>query len=237
MRNLNFRLLRPDDIECRPATVTAKGVSLLLYKDARCDMNILDETVGQANWSRSHDLINGNLFCTVSINVSDDGSAPYWVSKQDVGTESNMEREKGEASDSFKRACFNWGIGRELYTSPYIWIPANKCKIEEDSNRKGKYICKDSFSVGEIEYDNKKISFLTIVNTKRKETVWSMGQPEEIIPESEQYITKDMIASLRAELKRVKKSEGGLLDWLGVPNIEMLTVDKFKLAMNTLGAH
>ena len=113
--NLQFRALRADEIECRVQTVKQNGCSLLLYKDARCDMNILDETVGAMNWERKH--LRDNANCIVSIF---DESRGIWVSKEDTGTESNTEKEKGLASDSFKRACFNWGIGRELYTAPFI---------------------------------------------------------------------------------------------------------------------
>lgn len=112
-----FRTLRADEIDVRVATITSKGFSLLLYKDARCDMNILDETIGSMNWQRTHTRENAN--CIVSIWDKDKNQ---WISKEDTGTESNTEKEKGLASDSFKRACFNWGIGRELYTSPFIWV-------------------------------------------------------------------------------------------------------------------
>ena len=114
--SLSFRKLKETEIDVRVATVTAKGVSLLLYKDARCDMNILDETVGPYNWKREHTRDNAN--CIVSIY---DSEKKEWISKEDTGTESFTEKEKGLASDSFKRACFNWGIGRELYTAPFIW--------------------------------------------------------------------------------------------------------------------
>ena len=124
--NFKFRKLRANEIDVRVATVTEKGVSLLLYKDARCDMNILDETVGAMNWQREHQLIGDRLYCTVSIY---DENKNIWVSKQDVGTESYAEKEKGQASDSFKRACFNWGIGRELYTAPFIWVQAHDTEI------------------------------------------------------------------------------------------------------------
>lgn len=110
-----IRLLKADEIECRAAMVSEKGLSLLLYKDARVDQKILDETFGIFGWKRSHQCIDGNLYCTVEIFDRDSGT---WVAKQDVGTMSNSEKEKGQASDSFKRACFNWGIGRELYTAP-----------------------------------------------------------------------------------------------------------------------
>lgn len=116
---MEFRALRADEIECRIGTAKeGKGVSLLLYKDARCDQNILDETVGCMNWQRKHSRDNAN--CIVEIW---DDEKKTWVGKEDTGTESNTEAEKGLASDSFKRACFNWGIGRELYTAPFIWIP------------------------------------------------------------------------------------------------------------------
>lgn len=115
----DIRLLRADEIDVRVQSVKDNGGVFLLYKDARCDMRILDETFGITGWQRSHDVVNGNLFCTVEIW---DGEKNMWIRKQDVGTESNTEKEKGEASDSFKRACFNIGIGRELYTSPFVWI-------------------------------------------------------------------------------------------------------------------
>ncbi len=155
---LKFRTLKESEIDVRVATVTEKGVSLLLYKDARCDMNILDEAVGPMNWQRSHTRENAN--CIVSIWDED---KKQWISKEDTGTESFTEKEKGQASDSFKRACFNWGIGRELYTSPFIWIAAKDCNIKPKGN--GKVTCMDRFKVKEIEYEDKVIKKLVIWNT------------------------------------------------------------------------
>lgn len=157
---LKFRTLRADEIDVRVATVTEKGVSLLLYKDARCDMNILDEAVGAMNWQRKHYEVKGNLHCEVALY---DDEKNQWVSKADCGTESFTEKEKGEASDSFKRACFNWGIGRELYTAPFIWIAAKDCNIKPKGN--GKVTCMDRFKVKEIEYEDKVIKKLIIWNT------------------------------------------------------------------------
>lgn len=152
-----FRLLNADEIEARVATVSEKGCTLLLYKDARCDMNILDETVGTMNWTRSHTRDNAN--CIVSIW---DENKKQWISKEDTGTESFTEKEKGLASDSFKRACFNWGIGRELYTAPFIWISADKVNL---SQKNGKYTTYDKFVVEAIRYDEKRqISALSIKN-------------------------------------------------------------------------
>ena len=152
-----FRLLKANEIEARVATVSEKGCTLLLYKDARCDMNILDETVGAMNWTRSHTRDNAN--CIVSIW---DENKKQWISKEDTGTESFTEKEKGLASDSFKRACFNWGIGRELYTAPFIWISADKVNL---SQKNGKYTTYDKFVVEAIRYDEKRqISALSIKN-------------------------------------------------------------------------
>lgn len=167
-----FRLLKAREIECRIAQVgkTGNGLSLLLYKDARCDQNILDETVGPMNWQRSHSRDNAN--CTVSIWDEKKGQ---WIAKEDTGTESNTEAEKGLASDSFKRACFNWGIGRELYTAPFIWITSQNCKITGDN---GKYKCFDSFDVAEIDYnENREICRLKIINEKTHNVVfdWRSG--------------------------------------------------------------
>ena len=158
-----FRTLTAREIECRIQQVKPNGLSLLLYKDARCDQNILDETVGAFNWQRSHSRENAN--CVVSIW---DEKKQLWVSKEDTGTESNTEAQKGLASDSFKRACFNWGIGRELYTAPFIWVSSDKCKIEN-----GK--CYDKFEVSNIEYKDGEIVALTIINTKTGNVAYKMG--------------------------------------------------------------
>ena len=168
-----FRDLRADEIECRVQSVKEKGLVLLLYKDARVDMNILDETVGASNWQREHYECKGNLFCRVGIDVgTHEGKTERWVFKSDCGTESNTEAQKGEASDSFKRACFNWGIGRELYTAPFTWIPAEKCTI---SNGK----CYDKFIVEKIIIENKQITALAIWNTTKnvRAFVWQKDKP------------------------------------------------------------
>ena len=159
-----FRDLRADEIECRVQSVKENGLVLLLYKDARVDMNILDETVGSSNWQREHYECKGNLFCRVGIGISRQNGESEWVWKSDCGTESNTEAQKGEASDSFKRACFNWGIGRELYTAPFTWIPADKCNIKQNN---GKSVCFDKFIVEKIIIENKQITALAIYNTTK----------------------------------------------------------------------
>ena len=169
-----FRTLRADEIDCRISQIkesegTPTGLTLLLYKDARCDQNILDETVTPMKWKREHTRDNKN--CIVSI-WSDE--MKQWVSKEDTGTESNTEKEKGLASDSFKRACFNWGIGRELYSAPFIWIPANKCNISK--NKYGKIACYDNFTVTDIDYLDGNICFLTIKNEKTSKECFRWGE-------------------------------------------------------------
>ena len=168
-----IRELRADEIEVRVGVVRKNGISLLLYKDARCDMNILDETFGITGWQRKHELINGALFCTVSIK----GENGEWISKQDVGVESYTEAVKGAASDSFKRACFNIGIGRELYTAPFIWIPKEKCNIEVMG---GKPRCFDKFKVVKLTYNaNGDIENLAIANEKTGKVVFLKVAKEE----------------------------------------------------------
>lgn len=153
-----IRLLSAQDIECRAQQVAKdfSWCSLLLYKNARVDMQILDETFGRFGWKRSHELINGRLYCTVSIYDEEKGQ---WVSKQDVGVESNTEAEKGQASDAFKRACFNVGIGRELYTAPKIFISLTKDDVKNSR-------LSTRFDVRAIEYTNNQISYLQIVDNK-----------------------------------------------------------------------
>lgn len=168
MGQKGIRLLRASEIECRVASINAGGLSLLLYKDARVDQRILDETFGAFGWKRSHQCIDGNLYCTVEILDRESGE---WVAKQDVGTTGHTEKEKSQASDSFKRACFNWGIGRELYTAPFIWIPSDKAAIQRKDN---KYCCNDRFHVVSIDFNkDREITGLVIVNEKGK-TVYEM---------------------------------------------------------------
>lgn len=153
---MEFRLLNADEIEVRIGNIskTNGGATLLLYKDARCDMAILDETVGTMNWQRHHTRDNAN--CVVSIW---DEEKKQWIEKEDTGTESNTEAQKGLASDSFKRACFNLGIGRELYTAPFIFIPQGEYKEKFEK-----------FYLTDIKYDGRKISSVTIlVDSTKKE--------------------------------------------------------------------
>lgn len=169
---MEFRLLKAEEIDCRVASIDKTWCTLLLYKDARVDMNVLDETVGAMNWKKSYSRDNAN--CTVSLW---DEEKKQWVDKEDTGVESFSEKEKGLASDSFKRACFNWGIGRELYTAPSIFVLPRKDmgkirKPDEESNEffvgnNGKYTTKTRFYVDYIDYDeNRNIQDLIIRDHK-----------------------------------------------------------------------
>ena len=168
-----IRDLRADEIELRVQQIKANGLSLLFYKDARCDMAILDETFGPMNWQRHHEFKNGKLYCAVSVWDED---KKQWITKEDVGTESNTEADKGQASDSFKRACVNIGTGRELYTAPFTWIRAEDCNIKESKDHNGKpvYKCNDKFQVEKIVIVNKEITAVAIrnVTTGKRVFVW-----------------------------------------------------------------
>lgn len=174
-KELKFRKLNADEIDVRVSQCSEKGVSLLLYKDARVDMRILDETVGALNWQKEYKRDNQN--CVVSVW---DETKQAWISKEDTGTESNTEKEKGLASDSFKRACFNWGIGRELYSAPRIWVGADKANIKangKDARGNTKFACYDKFSVREIEYNDKgEISYLRIGNMTKEKGAYLYGK-------------------------------------------------------------
>lgn len=161
MKELKFRLLKEEEIDARIGSVFKGGYTLLLYKNARVDMQLLDDTVGAFNWQRKHNELKGNLYCSVGIY---DDENKQWVWKEDAGAESFSDKEKGEASDSFKRACFNWGIGRELYTAPFIFVEA---ETEYDAEKR-RYVLPKSFKpyfkVDKIDYVASKISELIISN-------------------------------------------------------------------------
>jgi len=122
--SLLFRKLRLDEIDFRVQSIDTRGVATILaYKDARADMAMLDEQVGPYGWQKDYKVMDGRLYCGVGIDVlesSTNTSRTVW--KWDVGTDGDMEKEKSAASDAFKRACFNWGIGRELYDFPIIKV-------------------------------------------------------------------------------------------------------------------
>lgn len=249
---LSFRALRADEVDCRVASCKEGGVSLLLYKDARCDMNILDETVGPERWQRHHSRENAN--CTVSIYIPE---MDQWIEKEDTGTESNTEAEKGLASDSFKRACFNWGIGRELYTAPFIWLTAAKCAIQ----RRGQstWSCYDRFRVGSMTVADGKITALTILNDSRNgEEVfrWSRKATEsaqeprramEAAPAHkpapanantpkapEKGLDATQVSLLRACMEQIGQKEAPVLKHYNVQRLEDMTAEQYREALETI---
>lgn len=226
-----IRRLHADEIECRVAQCgkSQKGAwcSILLYKDARVDQRILDEVYGPMNWQRTHQLIGDRLYCTVSIW---DPSKCEWISKQDVGTESNTEKEKGQASDAFKRACFNVGIGRELYTAPKIFISLKEGEYTEKGD---KIYPKIGLDVKSISYDDKgNITDLSLSDnsgairyqfpdTSQKDAGWS--QPEKLpktpktaysapLPPERKKVLKPGTKGWEHAVERVAKGEPGLMD-------------------------
>lgn len=191
---LKFRTLKANEIDVRVSTVGAKGVSFLLYKDARVDMAILDETVGPMNWQRNHSRDNAN--CTISIW---DDDKKLWVSKEDTGVESNTAKEKGLASDSFKRAGTNWGIGRELYTAPFIFVSCETVKNEggKGYQQKNKYEFLDA-KVTEIEYnEDREITHLAIAHAETGEVFY-------VFPKGKSKAKKGTKEEPKAEASSVK---------------------------------
>lgn len=192
-----FRLLKADEIECRVSKITEKGVALLLYKTARTDADILDEKIGTENWENDFKLVDGVLYGGIGV---DYGKGLVW--KWDAGTESNTEAEKGRASDAFKRAGFKHGIGRELYSAPFIFIPADKCNIKSDH---GKFKCSDKFDVAKIEYDKaERISALEITKDGKTVYAWpKAGKKQNFEPiQAEEYTCEDCGDKLRDTTKR-----------------------------------
>ena len=221
MDNIRIRALRADEIECRIGTISEKGLSLLLYKDARADMRILDETFGCLGWKRTHQSIDGNLYCTVELW---DSEKKEWISKQDVGTVSYTEKEKGQASDSFKRACVTVGIGRELYSAPFIWVSAQKCNIQRKND---KWICYDKFAVTDITYsESREITGLTIVNQDSGEVVYSM------FPNAKRHNSQSN--EFYFELDRTGVSLDTVLSRYGVNSLEEMSPDMLNKALNSL---
>lgn len=172
---LKFRTLKANEIEVR----VGSGGTLLLYKDARVDMALLDEVVGVGNWQREHKILGNDIYCKVGIFNKE---LNCWVWVEDAGSSGNIEIEKTKASDSFKRACVNLGIGRELYTAPKIKLPEQfkNCQF---------------FDVSEIAYnDNKEITKLVITTNFGKDVVYSYPKSANYSKTSEKPQKRDVLA-------------------------------------------
>ena len=245
MEQNRIRLLKADEIECRISMINEKGLSLLLYKDARVDQRILDETFGAFGWKRSHQCIDGNLYCTVEVF---DKETMQWIAKQDVGTMGYTEKEKSQASDSFKRACFNWGIGRELYSAPFIWIPAGKVSIQmkEGSNKEKRYYCNDRFSVISIAYNNDREISALVINNDKGQTVYELkakadtgsrkgkAQPKGKQEPKKEGITKEQMDLLQEELKRTGVAMEAVQERYKITAPESMNEKTYKRVMEAL---
>ena len=194
MKEIKFRTLRADEIEVRVGRATKEKVSLLLYKTSQTDVALLNETLGAENWTNQPKIIDNNLW--MGIGIWDEDKNDY-VWKWSVGTESNMEAEKGEDSDAIKRAGFRWGLGLELYSAPSIWIPADKCNIVE---KNGKWVTYDHFEVTNISYDeNRKINGLAIINTSLK------GDDKTVFSFLTKSLAKKLTKDSEARIKKIKE--------------------------------
>lgn len=242
---VSIRLLRADEIECRVSVINEKGLSLLLFKDARVDQKILDETFTPFGWKRSHQAIDGNLYCTVEIW---DSEKKEWIGKQDVGTMSYSEKEKGQASDSFKRACFNWGLGRELYTAPFIWIPAGMADIQK-KGRDGeqRYYTNDRFSVQSISYNEERAIDSIVVVNSRGQAVYSMDAGKGISakkkvrekkspdnPGDSGAVSTEQMTEFEKELKRTGVALDTVLKRYRIQSVEQMTQEIYGKAMRSL---
>lgn len=216
-----FRPLRADEIECRIGSVGAKGFTMLLYKDARCDMNILDETFTPFGWQREHKEIKGVVYCGVGIHYA---QLDEWVWKWDAGAESYTEKEKGEASDSFKRACVNWGIGRELYTAPLIFIRAktspqgNGYRLDDKRDGYG-------YKVAQIEYKGGRISHLVI--TKNGTQVFTFTA-DEFMDQAQTTIDEKMAQMVLTLVETPKNKE--ILNAMGIhtpADVKRMTMEQY----------
>lgn len=242
MDMLKFRPLTADDVEVRISTVKKNGVQLLLYKDARVDQNVLDESVGVENWQKKYEMIGGNLFCSVGILVDRGAGIKEWIWKQDVGVESYAEKEKGQASDAFKRACFCLGIGRELYTAPFIWISADKVEIKDAG--KDTYKCYERFAVRSMTVSDGRITALSVINSKGIE-VFSYGkrtaqsaiqEPTQVYEQKPMLVTDAEIKILEAELARTGVAKQTICNAYHVNDLSEFTLGQYNSCKKRLAA-
>lgn len=185
---LDFPLLKEEDIEIRIGQMSKDGskASLLLYQDARCGMKYLDQVVGPMNWQKKFYEVRGLVICSLGIY---DEETKSWTWKDDTGTSGTIEEEKSIISDSFKRCCVCFGLARELYTAPTIWVKINS-----------KY---DKFFVKEIGYENREINKLVITN-ENGEVVYSFKNGQKTLESGEKQ-AKSTIGSGKGTIRNTEK--------------------------------
>lgn len=188
---LNFRDLLVDEIELRVGSTNESGFQLLLYKNARVDMALLDEVVGVGNWQREHIILGNDIYCRLGVWNKE---LNQWVWKTDAGASGSIEEEKSKASDSFKRAATNFGLGRCLYTAPFVWIATK----DKNGNPTGEDK-KQRYSVKVIDYKNHKISKLAIINEKTKQVVYSYGYKENVAQNGEKATKNENLEQVATE--------------------------------------
>lgn len=216
-----MRKLNKSEISCKVKQIGERGCLILLYKTARVDAQILDETFGAGNWTNDFKEIKGNLYCGIGVNINGN-----YVWKWDCGVESATEAEKGEASDAFKRAGFKWGIGVELYSAPFIWAQVKTVK-----NSQGRWELDDKFmkfSVAEISYDEDKIIGLTVVDNKNNivfKRSFFQNKPEEHA--SPKMITDEQFE----ELQNLGADMMNLAKAFKVPSVTHLTYEQAEQAI------
>ena len=205
------KLLTKDQIEVKIKQVKSNGVLMLLYKTARTDMDILDELYGPENWQSDYREIKGNLYAGIAVRDHETGN---WVWKWDCGIESRADgdgnEKKGEASDAFKRAGFKWGIGRELYTAPFIWVSTDVVPVKSDDRGHCQLANPfEKFYVSHIEYNDKnEISKLTI-SGKGARVVWSnapIALPEPTPAVIDEINKCDELPQIAAILRKYKNT-------------------------------
>ena len=227
MGNNFVRLLRADEIEVRISQINERGVSLLIFKDARADIRLLNETFGPFGWRRSHQLIGNSLFCTVEVLDKETG---IWVAKQDVGTSGTTEPEKTAASDSFKRACTCWSLGVELYSSPRIYIPSDRVKIHKQGER---YVTYEQFHVDKIEYsEEREITYLRIMNSSNV-VVFEWKKPKKAAQKLE-GLSEMQLAQLKREVQRTGVGFGAILQRYNLESVDQMTEEMYADALKGL---
>lgn len=200
---LKFRDLTEDEIELRVGSTNDSGFQLLLYKNARIDMQLLDEVVGVGNWQREHYILGNDIYCKVGIYNQE---LKQWVWKADAGSSGTIEEEKSRASDSFKRACVCFGLGRCLYSAPFVWIVSK----DKDGVMTGE-TKKERYYVDEIGYTDHKITKLVIKNEKTHKVVFSMGSNQKVAQTSEKP-QANANSNLNTSKGSINKNHKALID-------------------------
>lgn len=187
-----------DDVKWRlqSGNVNSRWGRCVAYIDSRQVMDRLDEVVGPENWCDQYHKEGDKWLCGISLRINDE-----WITKWDTGDESNTEGNKGQVSDSFKRAAVKWGIGRDLYAKDLVFVKVRPNKNNKpeiyDENKKTVYDVTTFINSG--QYKNVKNNKQSQQNTAQQSQTGAQKKFDPNLPQHMAMVEKGVQSGMSSQ--------------------------------------